>query len=272
MASRAGRAGAEQVVARIAREDAREQRVRVRVVGHEPRQRMRAPQRAGRRRCPSRSRQLARMRPSAGQRRRRARRSAGGGGPSSTRPRAMPGWRAANSSTTRAPCDMPTSSGLTTPSASSSAAQILDVGGERRLPGRQAEAAPVVTDDAHRGGQRRLRLPHLEVERPAVHEDHGAARAVVAIAQTGAGHLRARGARMFMRFSDIEKDFAIRLRARRGSVKRAARGRGSDLGAEREAGNARQLDGDLAAGLAQHGEALAHQRGLGSRGANGWSC
>ena len=69
-------------------------------------------------------------------------------------------------------------------------AQVVDVGVQRRDPRRQTEAAPVVTHHAQLRGQRQLRLPDVEIERPAVHEDHGAAGAVVAVTQTGARQLQ----------------------------------------------------------------------------------
>ena len=54
--------------------------------------------------------------------------------------------------------------------------EVAHVGGERGMSGRGSEAAPVV---ANQPQTRRpgcdLRLPHLEVERPAVHQDEGPA-------------------------------------------------------------------------------------------------
>src|SRR5882672_588711 len=58
---------------------------------------------------------------------------------------------------------------------------VLGEGGEA---GGEAKTTPVVTDDAVRAAELEgLRLPHLEVERPAVDEDENAALPLVAVAQ-----------------------------------------------------------------------------------------
>ena len=157
-----------------------------------------------------------------------------------------------HASATRAPCDRPTSVG---------ARQIRD--GEQTSRGprrrgramavRQAEAAPVVADDAQpRAPRGDLRVPDLEVERPAV--DRGAAaiprlrRGIAAARRRLRGSRPRRSAHPAHAFSDIEKKFAFRLRvprgrqARRAAARRAAAmlDRGpSALRAQRETGHAR---------------------------------
>ena len=136
--------------ARVTRENAREQRVRVpdrRVTScvsgcalHSVRNAS-SPSRAAV--CAERGhRQIGSPRP-----RRRPRAAARRRAPGRARPR--DGARRTRAPRAR-PATCPTSSGLTTSSAVSSARRSVDVGGERRLAGRQAEAAPVVTHDAHR--------------------------------------------------------------------------------------------------------------------------
>ena len=144
---------------------------------------------------------------------------------------------------------------------------------QRRAARRQAEAAPVVAHDAQCRGERRLRLPHVEVERPAMHEHHGGSGAFVAITQTGAGHCQV-AVRGVHGISNTEKDFAIRLRARTAQRQAAApNGESVQICALSAMPGTRASSTEISlAGLAQHRQALPHQRGLRERGANGWSC
>ena len=64
---------------------------------------------------------------------------------------------------------------------------VARVGRQRWRPGRQSEAPPVITEHPHpRGPRRDLRLPHVEVERPAVNEQHRESPPLVAQPQSRA--------------------------------------------------------------------------------------
>ena len=113
--------------------------------------------------------------------------------------------------------------------------EVVEILRKRRAARRQAEAATVVADDATRAAQLEcLRLPHLEVERPAVNQDQRTAMALIAIAQARAAnrdvlieclHRSMSGVDRTLRLQNsyTEKYFAIRLRTWRRPVKRPFR-------------------------------------------------
>src|ERR1700733_4548629 len=62
--------------------------------------------------------------------------------------------------------------------------QVRGVPGGRGRSRRETEASTIQSNDTKASAQRRcLRLPHVEVERPAVHEEHRASSSLVAITQ-----------------------------------------------------------------------------------------
>ena len=97
--------------------------------------------------------------------------------------------------------------------------QVRDVPSGRGQSRRQTEASTIQSNDAKASAQRRcLRLPHIEIERPAMHEEHRASSSLVAIAQFCTAGLEVEIRSRWVHnnitlFSNSEKDFAFRLRA-----------------------------------------------------------
>jgi hypothetical protein len=66
-------------------------------------------------------------------------------------------------------------------------ADVRDVQGNRRLSGRQSKPSPIKTNDAKGIAQSDdLRSPHLQIERPTVHQKDRRPAALVAVTEAGA--------------------------------------------------------------------------------------